>query len=219
MRNRSQAKIIYLKNSNYFNFINSHEKAYWYGFLAADGFVGRNIDGTGTNTISLTSKDKDIIEKFKNSIEYTGPIIEDRNYYKISFQDKQMAIDLVSLGIYNNKSLNLKPPIINKEYEYDFIRGYFDGDGGVNVAKNNNRIQMYFTGTYEMISWIKEHFNTKFKIRQEHRCSNNTYRLQMNGTNLCKENFDLMYETFSRSTRMDRKYNIFNTYFTGRFNK
>lgn len=56
-----------------------------------------------------------------------------------------------------------------------------DGDGCVTVFCDNSRskkilrFKISFTGTYEVLSFIKKYFHSNAKIRQEHRCTNNTY--------------------------------------------
>lgn len=220
IRTRSQAKIKYIKNSQYFSNIDSSEKAYWLGALSADGFCGRSLDKTGVNVISFLSKDKDFVEKFSMAIQ----IDKEPDYLKYAdcwqcrFQDKQMAEDLVSLGIYNHKSLTLLPPSIQEEYEYDWIRGYFDGDGGISFTDKTHKPQMYFTGTKEVLQWIRKHFYSNVSIRKEHRCMNNTYRLQYSGIGVCNQMFQLMYKNSTENTRMDRKYNLFLKALNGRSN-
>ena len=53
----------YPRNSNYFTNIDSSEKAYWLGFMYADGTVSSK-----TNTIALGLKDEEHVEKFKQAI-------------------------------------------------------------------------------------------------------------------------------------------------------
>lgn len=220
IRTRSQAKIVYTKNSRYFSNIDSFEKAYWLGALSADGFCGLNLDKTGTNIISLVSKDKDFVEKFSWAIqiEKEPTYLEYSDCWQCRFQDKQMAEDLASLGIYNNKSLMLQPPHISTEYDYHWIRGYFDGDGGISFTDKARNPQMYFTGTKEVLQWIQKHFYSNVSIRQEHRCVNNTYRLQYGGFGTCYQMFQLMYKGSTENMRMNRKYNLFLKALNGRSN-
>ena len=44
----------------YFEKINSKNKAYWLGYICADGHLGNK-----TNRLILSSKDKEVIEKYK----------------------------------------------------------------------------------------------------------------------------------------------------------
>lgn len=62
-------KTKYNINKDYFRIIDSNEKPYFLGLMYADGYVSeRSI------VLSLQEGDKLILEKFKKSIEYNGPI-------------------------------------------------------------------------------------------------------------------------------------------------
>ena len=50
-------------NIDYFKEINSFEKAYWLGFICADGCIHKN-----GGKLTITVKDREICEKFKTSI-------------------------------------------------------------------------------------------------------------------------------------------------------
>ncbi len=62
----------YKLNESFFEIIDSEEKAYWLGFLMADGSVraGQSQDGTGHWNIrlSLATADKERIERFIEAI-------------------------------------------------------------------------------------------------------------------------------------------------------
>lgn len=84
----------YPRNSNYFEEINSSEKAYWLGMMLSDGSVGKD------NSINLSLKDKEHIEKFKKAIgaiNHKITVVEDNRWgkpcfaYCFSMKDKKMA--------------------------------------------------------------------------------------------------------------------------------
>ena len=123
----------YTLNENYFEIINTEHKAYWLGFIAADGCI------TETNYFAMSLKDKEILLELKKDLEYTGDIYitssstEDYKYYRINFSSKKLCDDLRNLGIYENKSLTYDNlPDISDDLMPHFIRGYFDGDGSIN---------------------------------------------------------------------------------------
>jgi len=64
--------IKYKINDSVFSVIDNNEKAYWIGFLAADGYVDYK-----TNRIGLKLKLGDIkhLEKFKTFLNFSGPIV------------------------------------------------------------------------------------------------------------------------------------------------
>jgi hypothetical protein len=144
----------YTLNENYFNKIDSEEKAYILGFIYADGFVGDNK----FNNIAISSIDEDIIRKIKNAIEFTGDIRKGNkgNFENskissvLNFSSKVMASDLRKIGLYPNKSMTISSvPDIKSNLERHFIRGYFDGDGSIILSHNT---------TYHIVSGIKKKY-------------------------------------------------------------
>lgn len=127
----------YFLNESYFHQIDTHDKAYFLGLIAADGYI-RN------SAFVLTSKDKDILIKFINEVHIEGNVIyrDDGNFensgecYSIRFSSKEFVEDLKLHGIYNKKSLSYsKIPNIPQEFLWDYLRGYIDGDGTVSVSE------------------------------------------------------------------------------------
>src|SRR4051812_9808472 len=116
-------------NESYFNSIDTEDKAYWLGFIAADG----NVQFTAKNkclSIGLKFSDKTHLEKFALCLNYNGPISTNRTIAKITLYSAQLTKDLATHGILPRKSFNVKPwsgsPYLLKHY----WRGVFDGDGG-----------------------------------------------------------------------------------------
>ena len=49
---------------------------------------------------------------------------------------KKHKEDLATYGVVPNKTFLLKPPYkLSEEFHLDYIRGYFDGDGSINLIK------------------------------------------------------------------------------------
>ena len=120
-------------NRKIFKNIDSKEKAYWLGFIVADGYVNEE---RGFLRIKLGDIDKKHLIKFINFIngditmlkhEYHNTTHNDLWY--VSLYGKQISNDLVNLNIHQRKSTKEKVPKINKNYYTDFIRGLIDGDG------------------------------------------------------------------------------------------
>ena len=130
----------YSFNKNIFKFINTEEKAYWLGFLYADGYIAidRGVE------LTLAAKDKKHLEKFKLFTESNKDIKfkEKTNAYRFCIESQELARDLTKLGCFQNKSLTLKFPTekqVPNHLIHHFMRGYFDGDGciSVNTLKKN----------------------------------------------------------------------------------
>ena len=167
-------------NLNYFEEINTPEKAYWLGFLAADGYiVGNELN------IQLEKKDKEHLKKFSNAINGNLTIrdINSKNNFgtnyshcRVSLRSNKIVSDLAKYGIVPRKSLILKAPNIDNSLFPYWIIGYMDGDGC--VSKNKKKIRISFTGTYDVLNFIKSYLKSQSIISLEHRCEN-TYKIQI----------------------------------------
>lgn len=147
-------------NSNYFSEINEHS-AYWLGLLMADGHVDLN-----NNSLELTLKDKEHIEKFKQDLSSDHTIgtktINGHIYYRLCFRDKTIINDLANYGFHNTKTYNWNMPDIPNEFMKDFIRGLYDGDGcfrlkinkDIYVGESNCSIVSYNKDILEQIKII-----------------------------------------------------------------
>ena len=176
-------------NENYFEKIDSNERAYWLGLLFADGYVRkrRQLNGKhkqgGIVGISLKNGDEYLLEKLISDLgstyKLTKQIKGEFLSYKLEVNSSKMADDLINLGCVPNKSLILRPPNLENKFIPHFIRGYFDGDGS--IGRYYGRLKFSLLGTNEIISWILNYFknqgmNTTPKISKK----KNIYVLQVN---------------------------------------
>lgn len=225
----------YPLNTHFFEDINTEKKAYWLGFLYADGCV---FD-TRTQII-LQLADIKHIEKFQSAIETTQPIkiflnqksdfgrnqeVKIHDNARIIISSITMSNDLIRQGCYPKKSLTLKFPTIDQVPENlmrHFIRGYFDGDGSLGFIKRKSGQHTYrlsFISSYSFISDLKKYLSDKLKINgtkiQQHI---KVYTAQYGGN---KQVYKIMEYLFKDATvYLDRKYEIFKTMrsYINRFN-
>lgn len=173
----------YTYNKDYFNEIDTAEKAYWLGFLYADGCITRFYRGERLKSMSLelTLQDEDCehLVKFNNALESNVPIqhriiAEKYKADRIVINSTKMCRDLIKLGCTPTKSLTLEFPsnnIVPLKFIRDFIRGYFDGDGGISYtegeyfhkSKNKSYKQhhyvCYFCGNEQFLTELKNVLN------------------------------------------------------------
>lgn len=154
-------------DEKYFDKIDCERKAYWLGFLFADGYQsGKEV------RVRLKSSDKPHLEEFKKDVCATVPIRARINWsplYKFGKVDiselvlysPTMCRSLADLGCVRAKSLILEyPRRVPKRLERHFIRGYFDGDGCISVTKSGKRVHFY-SGSLAMVAGIEEFFLRK----------------------------------------------------------
>ena len=134
----------YKFNENYFEKIDSEDKAYFLGLFYADAC---NSNSGNIISIGLQKRDKGILSKLNkfmksnvkfciNKLSLKNPNHQDS--YKLTFCSDKMSSDLNRLGCVPNKSLILEFPTEDQVPEHllrHFIRGYFDGDGWVGYRK------------------------------------------------------------------------------------
>lgn len=163
-------KIGYPRNSDYFENIDTPEKAYWLGFLFADGCV----DKKNSIKLGLASVDEEHVKKFQKAIGavnykiiHSQKSVGDKIYYQsiLTIRDYKMVNDLAKLGCVNNKSLILEFPTekIPEGLYSHFIRGYFDGDGSLNYTKKiyqgrQHHWRIEFCGTKNFLEKLKRIF-------------------------------------------------------------
>jgi hypothetical protein len=191
-------------NSNIFNKIDSEEKAYWLGFLYADGYVSIKKN---TVSLELGLKDKEHLKKFNQFLNKELSIKEDHFRVRCIFQDFQIKKDLIELGCVSQKSLILKFPTFDqvpKDYIHHFIRGYIDGDGSIFIT--NNLIHLSILGTKEFLESLKEILGYK---NQTLHYNNKTTKTNCYFISFCNiKAFSIFNLIYSDSTIfLERKYN------------
>lgn len=150
----------YVYNKDYFKIIDSEDKAYWLGFLYADGCINkcyRNKKLQGMHLeLTVCEKDKHHLSKFKWCLSSDVPIkkkivlLNKKEYvaYRLCICCTEICQDLIKLKCIPSKTYSIKFPsyeIVPKLYMRDFIRGYFDGDGCIYTTFANNRSHIEIT--------------------------------------------------------------------------
>jgi len=124
-------------NETFFSVIDTEEKAYWLGFIAADGCIRKNKSGSHELSIHLAEKDVEHLVAFRKAIqsEHTISVRQNGKYRsaKIQIIRKQMTDDLMKLGIVQNKTF--EPFHIPEPFMNHWLRGLFDGDGSFWIRK------------------------------------------------------------------------------------
>lgn len=186
-------------NENFFEVIDTEEKAYWLGFIAADGCVYKNSNAWRLQ-INLQGADKKHLEKFQNSIKSDYKIseknIKNSSVCQLKVNSKIMCMDLIKLGIVERKSLEVKFPNIKKELVHHFIRGYFDGDGNIkNFYDKNNRHRYNFNivGGIDMLNSINERLPCKIELYKLKR-NNEIFSLETTMKNKLIQIYDFLYK-------------------------
>ena len=201
-----------------FDVIDTEEKAYWLGFMYADG----NISSEGHRLeMNLGIKDIDHLDKFKSFLKLETEIKVSKQYGRGDFQcrlsvrNKNIWTNLNNKGCTPRKSLTLKFPdesvFADKTLIYDFIRGYCDGDGSLGLyteKTNKTKTEISFVGTKEFLTGLQHFLNINGYIRNKSYTGhvNQAFDLKYTGCK-ARQVARLLYE--KSNIYMNRKYNIY----------
>ncbi len=168
---------------DYFDEINTKEKAYWLGLLYADGNVGKD----DRISFSQNTENSVLVYWFANAIGFNIErieVIESENKLQVRIGNKRFAAGLRKYGCVSAKSKLIELPTLdNRELYLAFLLGYFDGDGTIGTSKITS-------GSIKFLQQIKKMFNIKNKIHSR----KGAYDLHL-GANL----FNEMLENFHNS--------------------
>lgn len=139
---------------DFFSVIDSEEKAWLLGFLFTDGSV-RKVGNSYQIRLSIQLLDEEIIDKIKKWLEVDIKTKYDKREKKeccgIEITSQKMFEDLANYGIVPNKTYITNKLYLEKipeQFQRAYIRGLFDGDGGISFTGNTNEISCDFTSYF-----------------------------------------------------------------------
>lgn len=164
-----------IENVNYFDIINTEEKAYFLGWIMADGNVSIHNQQYSLK-LQVTIKDKDVIDYFLKVIKSSNKtlikkskkdkignrIINVNEAYYVSLTSRHMIESLIKHGITPNKTgKETIPNSVPDHLKRHFIRGFFDGDGCASFfqsgKRTGTRYHFGFVGPRDMLIDIQSH--------------------------------------------------------------
>lgn len=186
-------------NHSFFEKIDTEEKAYWLGFLYADGCIRQQkhqfivrislaeIEPLEKFIVSLNGSNISI-GRYRTSSEFKI----NTEYFVLTLTSTKMFNDLSNKGCIPRKSLVLTwPDLLPEKLVSHFIRGYFDGDGSISVStrlgkrRKAKRCAISICGTFEFLSGLQSNCpifrNSTTLPYKEARKVSNTWSLRMSG--------------------------------------
>lgn len=223
VRNNSDKSRKYVFNENVFEKIDTEEKAYWLGFLYADGYImSRRKNGNPKVGITLSVNDIGHLEKFRKFVSGDMPIKIYKpskssyegsgDYCRILITSEKMASDLIRHGVLEHKTNVLKPPKLPPTLIKHFIRGYYDGDGSIWCQSNNRgkntQYSVGFVGTKDMLEFIQQELMSRRILTREYPMSrrgpdSDVLQWKFGGNNIVIDY--LMYLYSDASVYLERK--------------
>lgn len=135
-----------MNNTRIYNFTNNlktidtPDKAYWFGFLYADGSVSnRGI------SLELHRRDYIQLQNFNDFMESTSLIkLTKKDCARTFINSVKMSNELKSIGLIQNKTKIYQKLFIDENLLQHFYRGLIDGDGWITQITKNNHTQYCF---------------------------------------------------------------------------
>ena len=189
-----------------FDKIDTEEKAYWLGFLYADG----NISSEGYRLeVNLSVKDLNHLLKFKKFLKLETDLLVDETKCRLAVRNKTIWNNLNQKGCIPCKSLKLKFPSISIFESLDlvrhFIRGYFDGDGSIGIYRKE---EISFISTNEFLIELEKYLGIKGYIRNKtsKNWPNKAFELKYSSLK-ARKIANLIYK--DATIYLQRKYNVY----------
>jgi intein/homing endonuclease len=216
IRSAEEAHRKYQINEDFFDKIDSEEKAYFIGLLYADGC---NHKSSNYVSLGLNERDKVLLVKLSSLI------YKDDSLNKIKSQDrteqnkgvinlltinsKYICNKLDELGCVQAKTFKIKyPEWLHESLHRHFIRGYFDGDGCIYVNRKIGRSSyVKTTSNLDFANGIKKIIEKYIDINVGIYLSakkSRVYDARISGNRQCKKILDWLY--FDSKIFMKRKY-------------
>lgn len=200
---------------DYFKNIDTEDKAYFAGFIKADGYIDKD---RRRFALRINERDIEILQRFCDALNLPQERI---NYLKRSKESEYYSknrLNSVEVAVTHNEFVSYIDDIksesfiskIPDELVYHFIRGYFDGDGCINY-KNIKKLkfQINIMGSPNddhMLRFICKYFN--FNIYYDKR--SNLPLIQCGNSNLIEEFRDKCYNNcYIYLSRKKIKFDLF----------
>lgn len=196
----------YLIRNDYFEVIDSEDKAYWLGFLIADGYNSGNL-------IRVDIQDEGHLEKLRDRIYINCdmPVRKKKNIangkdiFYLTIQDKKILSDVECLGLVKRKSMIVSYPNIDSKFDRFFIKGIFDGDGCLTYSMDGNyrRYTFSIVGSYDLMKTLQS-ILSKNDVNIKFRKMKSIYSVYIRGNRQIIKILDWLYN--ETTTHLDRKY-------------
>lgn len=223
----------YHYDANFFENIDSEEKAYWLGFIYADGYVNVQDGKHFELGIELQYSDNNHLKKFNKSLK--GNVEVKDRYRNSNFKhnkdkifhlcnirlfNKKIVMDLSQYGIVNSKTYIKQhiSALIPKHLLQHFIRGFFDGDGAVFLDTTRKCVVFNITNANNLIlEDIRQFLYNYYDIKSYISCEQNK---QGTTVPIYQLNFKGMYNAYKfgqflyndATIYLDRKYLLYQRY-------
>lgn len=200
-------------NENFFKSIDTEEKAYFLGFIMADGNIYEYADGRLQFSLKVKSADKDIVLKLAEATNFdkskvrifkserNGTITES---CELKSYNEVFCRSLMSNGVVSNKTgKEIIPNTVPDFLVKHFIRGFIDGDGWIHDYSYKSVVGAC-SQSKNILNDIISHFKRELSIELNILGDNRLYSIQ---TSAKKKVYSICKYLYKNSKiHLDRKY-------------
>ena len=221
-------------DDHYFDEINLPDKAYWLGFIYADGWISSHevSDGNGGKRLTyefgveLDSNDEYILNELNNAlggvhtitrrhrIKNIAPYSRDSESFTSSLRiySKNICAGLNRNGVEYHKTLKDTYPVVADHLFLDFLRGYIDGDGCLYIMRDYLIVNITSSnkiGLEYIQNILRDQYDVDTRVYSE---TERKHRLVCYRSEDVKRLLDMIY--YSEDTpKLERKYAIYRTFY------
>ena len=146
----------YFYDTRFFSAIDTEAKAYFLGFLAADGWIKFTSEVPSAVCVQIHARDREVLDAFRVSLGQGAPPVRTvpTQLYpcvRLALTSAEMCRDLMAKGFTRHKSheLGRMSQYVPQALHAHFVRGICDGDGG--PVDEKYRLRWNIRGTREFL--------------------------------------------------------------------
>lgn len=182
----------YSHDDSFFHCIDTEEKAYWLGFINADGCV------TGDRlTIQIQARDRVLLQQFRHDLHANHSIRQYNGMVEITISSINMVSDLKRHGIAERKAKEGREVGYPSSLASHYWRGVVDGDG--HIQPTTRQRMLCLAGNRPTIesfsSWVKN-LNPEYEAGNPYK-TERTWRVDVCG-GIATQIVTLLYRGSSR---------------------
>lgn len=195
----------YNLNENFFETINTEQKAYVLGLIYSDGWM--RDDGY----VGIASTDEEIPTMIRDAlksdynIKHRKPKVG-RMLFELGFSSVKIRDDLYTLGCHPKKSHTISFPNIQDDMVHHFIRGLWDGDGCIRFT---NSARADLCGSKDICESVRKIVNPIIGSSATVRPHSNIFRIAYSGSNSCFKLKEFLYN--DATVYLKRKKDLFDS--------
>lgn len=203
-----------LLREDFFDNIDTKEKAYFLGLMFTDGSVTLDPKRSPTISIQLKVSDIKILQDFRTILNMHSNLRYDKRENKetaiLSFRNSHMAESLAKYGIIPKKTYETKHlPAVSEDLLPDFLRGLLDGDGSIYQESKSKKYRIDYCSYHQSICEDFRQLCNKFLIKKNTvKISNygTAYHVRFNDQKSVKQLATVLYKDSKIS--LARKYSL-----------